>query len=304
MKSKKLQGIVFGVIGVLLFSTKAVMVKLAYQYEVDVISLLMLRMAFALPFYVIMLLIGVFKRGESAVFKNIVRLDWLKLVILGTVGYFLASWFDFKGLERIDASLERLILFVYPTFVLILASFYFNKKIKGSQIVAIVGSYIGVFVMFSGELIDEKSTGTDWVGVLLIVASGLTYAIYLVGSQNMMQKIKPKDFTNIAMIISCVCVLFHYLFTSDLNLMGLDLEVYGIGFLMALFATVIPSYFISLSVNLIGASRLAIIGCLGPVSTISLAMLFLGETLSIAQIVGAIIIVATVVWINLEKKKG
>lgn len=275
--------------GVLLFSSKAVLVKLAYQYEVDAVSLLLLRMTFALPFY----LVAAFLE-KPIIKRSLVRQDYLYLVGFGFIGYYLASYFDFLGLTYIKAGLERLILFVYPTLVFILSYVFLRKKITNYQAWAILVTYFGVAIVFVSELNQGQSEHVIF-GTVLIFLSALTYAGYLVGSGWLIPKFGATRFTSYAMIISCGCVLAHYSFTADFtNIFELPNEVYGIGLLMAIFATVIPSYLISFSIKTLGAGSFSIMGSLGPISTVLLAFFFLGEQLTLLQIIGAIVVIAGV----------
>ena len=150
------------------------MVKLGYQYDVDSISLLLLRMAFALPFYLVMAFL---KKPQSSVNKK----DYLWLIGLGLIGYYLASYFDFTGLKYIKASLERLILFIYPTLVVLISYIVFRKKINRNQAFGILLTYVGILVIFGTELQLENRDDV-LIGGSLIFLSALTYAAYLVGS--------------------------------------------------------------------------------------------------------------------------
>lgn len=268
--------------GILLFSSKAVMVKLAYQYQVDSVSLLLLRMAFALPFYVA---IASIKKPPS----EIKRKDYLWLIGLGLIGYYLASYFDFLGLQFIKASLERLILFIYPTLVVLISYVVFRKKITRRQALGIGITYVGILVIFGVEL--KLSDQSDVIlGGSLIFLSALTYASYLVGSGWLIPKFGSMVFTAYAMIVSCLAVIAHYSIATPSSLLDFPREVYLIGFLMAVFATVVPSFLISFAIKNLGASNFSIFGSLGPVSTIGLAYIFLNERISMLQFLGAIII--------------
>ena len=282
VNDSRILGITAGVTGILLFSSKAVMVKLAYGYEVDTVSLLLLRMIFALPFYVVIALLNKPQSKVSA--KN-----YMWLVILGIIGYYLASYFDFLGLQYIKASLERLILFVYPTLVLLISYIVFKKKITRKQALGVLTTYLGIVIIFGAELQIE---GQDKVvlGSLLIFLSALTYASYLVGSGWLIPKFGSTVFTAYAMIVSCVSVIVHYALSHPVGLFDFPPEVYWIGFAMGVIATVIPSFLISFAIKNLGANNFSIFGSLGPVSTIVLAYIFLEERLTILQLLGAFVI--------------
>lgn len=270
--------------GILMFSSKAVMVKLAYQYEVDTVSLLLLRMVFALPFYVA---IALLKRPQHSVQRR----DYLWLVLLGFMGYYLASYFDFLGLQYIKAGLERLILFVYPTLVLLISYLFLGQKISRPQAIGVLVTYIGIVLIFYSEL-SLSHNDQVMLGGGLIFLSALTYAGYLVGSGWIIPRFGPRLFTSYAMIISCMAVVIHYMIQNPSSIFSFQAEVYWIGLAMGVFATVIPSYLISYAIKILGANDFSIFGSLGPVSTIVLAYIFLGEVLTWPQLAGGVVILS------------
>lgn len=295
--STKGLGILYGILGVVLFSSKAVMVKLAYQYQVETLDLLMFRMFLSLPFYILILFI-IRKKRPSVDIKT---KDYLWLVAFGFVGYYLASYFDFLGLNYIKAGLERIILFVYPTIVVFLSWLFFRERITKVQTTAIVITYIGVVVTFWNEL--EIVGNEALVGGFLVLLSALTYASYLVGSGWLIPKFGVLRFTCYAMIVSTICILMHYTWAGDWDLFKYPLPVYGYGFAMAIFATLIPSFLVSASIERLGASNFSILGSLGPVSTILLAYLFLAEKLTYWQLFGMLIVIFGVTYLSLNRKR-
>ncbi|WP_108804025.1 DMT family transporter [Aquimarina sp. Aq107] len=294
-KSKQISlGIILAIIGVILFSAKAVMVKMAYKYQVTSEHLLLFRMSFSLPVYII---IAQFNKPASP--ENIKRKDYLWIVFFGFIGYYLASYFDFLGLQYIKAGLERIILFVYPTLVLIISRVFLKHKITKQQLVAILITYVGVLITFWQEL--QLDIPNLLSGVVLIFLSALTYAIYLVGSGWLIPKFGVVVFTSYAMIISSLCIISQYLIFDRSDILSYSSEVYVLSVLMAFFSTIIPSYLISSAIARLGASNVAIIGSLGPVSTILLAFFILEESLSILQIIGAGIVIFGI-YITTRKK--
>ncbi|MDG1805299.1 DMT family transporter [Flavicella sp.] len=289
-------GVVLAVLGVILFSAKAIMVKLAYHYEIDSVSLLLLRMLFSLPVYVVIAFVTRKQTNQS-----IKKTDYLWLVFFGFVGYYLASYFDFEGLQYIKAGLERIVLFVYPTLVLIISRLFLKTKISRIQIFAIFLTYLGVLTAFSGEL--DLSSENLYLGVGLIFMSALTYAMYLVGSGWLIPKFGVVRFTSYAMIISTICVLLHYIFTHEIDLLGYPQEVYFLGIGMAILSTIIPSFMVSKSIELIGSSNFSIIASIGPISTILLAYIVLGEQLNASQLIGTIIVIVGVSLVSRKAKK-
>lgn len=292
-----LLAVIAGIFGVGFFSAKAVMVKLAYQYDIDSISLLLFRMIFALPFYV---LIATQKTISRPV--RIRRNDIFLIIILGVIGYYLASYFDFLGLQHITAGQERIILFVYPTIVLILSRVFLKKRINRYQFIAVLITYVGVVITFYPQIASASLTGNYLIGAGFVFLSAVTYAAYLVGSQALIPRLGAARFTSYAMIIACISVILHYTLTRDFDLTGYPSEVYVIGILMAVVSTVIPSYLVSYTIKIIGAPNFSILGSLGPVFTIALAWFVLDETFTIVQVVGAIVVIGGI--FVLSKQKG
>ncbi|SDL31075.1 DMT family transporter [Kriegella aquimaris] len=290
--SEKGVGVLYAILGVVLFSTKAVMVKIAYGYGVDHLSLLLFRMVFAVPVYVI---IAFWKKPLNP--KEIQKKDFLWLIFFGVVGYYLASLFDFMGLHYIKAGLERIILFIYPTIVVLLSWLVFKKKITVTQFVAIAITYIGVIVIFSNEMGLNNGQNVLWGGFLIFL-SAITYAAYLVGSGWLIPKFGVVQFTSYAMIVSTVCIIVHYLLVGDLNPFQFSWEVYLLGGAMAFFATLVPSFLVSAAIQRLGASTFSIFGSLGPVSTIILAYLFLDEQITLIQLFGMLVVIGGVAFVS------
>ncbi len=283
--------------GIIMFSAKAVLVKKAYSLEIDTVTLLLLRMLFALPVYLVIAGITTWKNRDKS---NLSARQMFTIIALGLAGYYLASYLDFKGLNYVSASLERLILFVYPTMVVVLNALLNRSRIPSVQITAIAITYFGVFIIFfrSSALVEHSSLAK---GASLIFASALTYAFYLVGSGNLIPKIGSVRFTSYAMIISCLGVGIHYYLRNPAPLTGYSSEVYGLGLGMAVFCTVLPSFMISEAIRRIGAPKVAILGSIGPISTIIMAAVFLGERINAFQGLGTIIVISGVMLVNRQR---
>jgi drug/metabolite transporter (DMT)-like permease len=295
-KNNFLVGILLGVLGIVLFSSKAVLVKLIYRYNVDAISALLLRMLFSLPFYIV---IAYYFRNENKEIPN-TRNDYLWVFFFGFVGYYLASFFDFVGLTYIKASLERIILFIYPTIVLLFNKFFLKQSISKKQRFAIFITYFGIVITFGSEV--SISGENTYLGGFFVLLSALTYASYLVGSGWLIPKFGVMRFTAYAMLVSCICVFIHSMFMLNVNLFDFPKEVYFIGFLIAVFATVIPSFLVSISIKLINSSNFAIVAGIGPISTIILAVIFLNETITLIQVIGVIIVILGILFVSKNKK--
>ncbi|MDO6738006.1 DMT family transporter [Wenyingzhuangia sp. 2_MG-2023] len=291
-------GVVTALLAVFLFSSKAILVKLIYEFEVPTIHILLLRMLFALPFYTGILW---FQRKKTR--QKVTRKHYAWLLVFGVMGYYLASFFDFYGLKYLTASLERIILFVYPTLVVLIGALFLKTKITKQQAIAIVITYLGVFLTFASELQIHHDRHL-FVGVGLIFMSALTYASYLVGSGWLIPKFGTVRFTSIAMIVACVSVLVHYLFTDRISILNYSKEVYLYALVMAFFCTVLPSYLVSFAIQKLGASKFSIIGSVGPVFTILVAALVLGERITFVQAIGVVVVIIGVRVVSKKEKNG
>lgn len=287
-------GLLLAVGAALGFSMKAIFVKLAYNHGVDAITLLLLRMLFAMPFFVVIAFVEERKSESPMGTRNM-----LSICMLGMIGYYLSSLLDFIGLQYVSAGLERLILFVYPTLVVVISAFFFGKKIGREAIIALLLSYIGIaLAMFH----DIRFSGEEVIfGSLLVFGATLSYSMFLVGSGEIIPRVGSRRFTAYAMIVSCLAVIIQFAAVRDMSDLEQPMAVYGYGFAMALFSTVIPAFLLAASIHRIGASSTSIIGALGPVATIVMAALMLDEEISLLQIVGALFVVGSVTVLGSKK---
>ncbi len=291
-------GIIFVIIGAVAFSAKAVMIKLAYAYgeNVDPISLMMLRMIMALPFF----LLVAFWTNRNTNYVPLTKKDWIAICFLGVLGYYMASLLDFKGLQYISAGLERLILFLYPTFVVILSAIFLKRKINRSEIMALLLSYAGIMFV----VIDNVSVGSSNVikGGLLVAGSALAFAFFLMGSGEMIKRIGSTRFTAYAMTVSCIVTIFHYVITHAFTLPAFPKQVYGLALMLAIISTVIPAFLMNAGIRRVGASSASIMSSIGPISTLILAYFLLDETINSVQLIGTALVVLGVYLVGKSKK--
>jgi drug/metabolite transporter (DMT)-like permease len=227
--------------------------------------------------------------------------DKRNIVILGLVGYYLSSYFDFLGLQYISAALERLLLFLHPTFVLLLSAALFKRRITHRDVVAIVLSYLGIALVFGNELTTQP--GNVALGALWVLLSALFYAAYLIGSGRLVGRVGSLRFASYAGLVSCAGVVTHYLVTRDAAvIVSQPAPVYALALLMAAVSTVLPIVLTSEGIRRIGASHASIIGSVGPVATIFLGAIFLGEAIALIQLAGAGLVLAGVLAISLQRK--
>ena len=301
-------GVIITLIGAVLFSTKAVIAKLIYhQYEISVVSLLTLRMLFALPFYIGMFFQSLpgyrqMKRASNNIHNTSPQL-LIQCIFIGILGYYISSLLDFTGLKFISAGLERIILFTYPTFTLVFAALFFKTKITRYQLFALLVSYAGVALAFAGDIRAGHSSDIT-LGSILVFACAITYSLYVLMSGRMIPKMGVSFFTAVAMMSATAGVFVHFLFTGDSITMleQLPFKIYMYILVMAVFATVVPSLLLSIGLNRIGSSNVAIISSIGPMATILQAYLVLGEKFGVLQALGTVLVVAGVLIIGRKVK--
>ncbi len=291
-------GIGFVLLSAFCFACKGILIKLAFRYPIDPIALLTLRMAFSLPFY---LAIGQYlNRVEGPV--TLSRRQWLILAAVGITGYYFASLFNFIGLLYISASLERILLFVYPTFVLLLNAIGFGRRVTRQQLLALLLTYAGILLAFIGNI--RLSTQQDVaLGAFWVILSGLVYALYLVGSESVMRQLGSQRFTCYAMVAATVPTLIHGTLAAGTQLFQYPTPVYWLGLLMALFVTVLPTFMMAEGIKRVGAGNTSIIASIGPIFTIGLSTTILHEAISWQQLVGTGLVLSGVFLTSWRRTK-
>lgn len=262
------------------FSLKAVFVKLGYAAApVDALTLLALRMGMALPLFAWLVWMA---RADQPV-----RLSWrdgIRIVLLGTAGYYLSSLFDFYGLETIGPGLERLILYIYPTLVLVFQVGLTRRLPAGRTVQAMAICYAGLAIGFVHDLGHAGHGRGVWVGAGWVFASAVTYAMYYLGTGAMVARIGSMRLAGLAGGASSVLVLGHFLLAGHPGaLAALPAAVWWNAGLMAVLSTVLPVYWMALAIARMGAPQAAAIGSLGPVLTMLASWALLGERMSLAQ---------------------
>jgi len=296
------KGVIFAFFAAVCFSTKAILVKLLYAEGLDSHTALMLRMMFSIPFF---LYIAWDARNDIPKENELAKptaLHYFYLFVLGLLGYYLSSLFDFIGLQYISAGLERLIVFIYPTIVVILRLIFFKRKIRSAEVLALLLTYSGMFLVFYHDIWAVRFSNNRVVeGSVYVFLSTITYAFYLIGSEKLIPLFGAKKFTAYAMSISCVIVIIHGFITTGFQSFNLSLKIYGISLLMAMLSTVLASLLLSEAIKQIGSGKTAIIGSFGPVATISMAFWLLNETVSETEIWGTFLILGGVLWVSYKK---
>ena len=288
--------------GALGFSGKSIFAKLAYAASpsLDAITLVAFRMLFSIPFLLLMLWMA--RRNEGTRPRVVLsRRDWWTLCWLGFVGYYLASLLDFWGLQYISASLERLILFLNPTIVVVLSAIFFRRPVTRWTIVALVLSYSGIVLVFAHDFSHMPETRALVIGGGLVFASAVSYAIYLVGNGGLIGRLGAPRFTAYGMTISSLFVITQFVVMRPLSALDQPTLVYWHMAGIAVFSTVLPMWLTNEAIRMIGSSRVALIGTIGPILTIGLGTVFLAEPITLIQIVGALLVTAGVGVVTLRR---
>jgi len=287
-------GVLLAIGGVVFFSLRPVIIKLAYAYVVDPVTLLALRMIFSMPFF---LAAALWARGGSML-RPLSRRDLAAIAGLGLLSYYAASFLDFLGLQYINAGLGRLLQFIYPTVVVILSALFLGKRATRRDIAALVLTYFGLLLVFWHALGGEQQN--LWLGAGLVFASATCYAVYLVAGSEVIARVGSVRFTAYAMVVASVACIAQFFVLRPLSALDLPVEVYGLAVAMALASTVIPGFMVAEALRRIGANKVAIIGALGPVTAIVLGYLGLDEIMTPLQIFGSALVLVGVVVISIK----
>ena len=272
-----LSGLLLAAAGAIAFSGKAIIVKLSYVYGVDAVTVIMYRMLFALPFFIA---IGLWAERQAIARDNpLTRRDVIDIVGLGFVGYYLSSYLDFLGLQYITASLERLILYLNPTLVVLLGWAVYKKPIQPIRMLAMAISYSGVMLVFSHEL--SLAGPNVALGSTLVLGSAVSYAVYLLYSGQLVQRIGSLRLVGWATSVACVCCIAQFVVLRPLSAAVVPVEVVWLGVLNAVACTVAPVLMVMMAIERIGAALTAQTGMIGPMSTIALGVLLLDEPLNV-----------------------
>lgn len=278
------------------FSGKAIIVKLAYRHGVDAVTLLALRMLYAAPLF---LLLAWWASSRTGVKTLTPREKWT-VAGVGLLGYYLASLFDFLGLQYITAALERLVLFLYPTFVVLYSAAFAGYRIRRRDLFALTVSYAGIALVFVNDLTTQQTNVV--LGSFFVLLSALCYAAYLIGSGQLIRRVGSVRFACLASLAATAGVLVHFLVVRNVAVLAAQpAAVHGWAALMAAVSTVLPIVLTSAGIRRLGSGNAAMIGTLGPAATIFLGYAFLDEPITPVQLAGAALVVAGVLAIALKR---
>lgn len=279
------------------FSVKAIFIKLAYRYGVDVETFILLRMLFALPFYLAILV----SLRLNLQWKPVSGRALLQVFVLGLCSYYLASFLDLQGLRYISANFARLILYLYPTIVLFLGWAFLGRRISLRQLICVLCAYSGIILIFwQDQSFSTGATAPDWTGLtpttwgaLLAFGSALSFAVYVAFSENVIRALGSRQFTALAMIAASGAICVHFLARGDLSRLMQPWPVYGYALTVAFVCTVIPSLMMSAAIQKVGSATTGAIGTTGPIITLLAAAWILGEPFGPMHLVGMAIIIGS-----------
>jgi drug/metabolite transporter (DMT)-like permease len=289
-------GIAFALLGVLAFSFRPILIKLSYgAHPVSPNTLLFLRMTLSLPFF---LVIAWWLRGQRPALE---RRDWLAVAGLGFLGYYAASFLDFLGLQYVGAGVGRLILFLYPTMVLTLSFFFLHKTPTRREVVSLVMSYAGIALVVSDQVGTTGEGKLFLLGVLLVFASALCYAMYLVAGSQVVKRIGSMRFTAYSMAVATLPALLQFFALEPVSALELPANVWAYAVILATVSTVLPLFLQAEALRRIGATEFALVGAVSPVSVAVMSALGLGEPFGVPQVAGAALVIGGVLLVSLKR---
>lgn len=286
-------GLAIAIAGAVLFSTKAIVAKLLYRYQIDAVTVLAFRMLFSLPVFAV---VAIWQMRTEAPLSVADR--W-RLVGLGLVGYYISSFLDFLGLQYISVGLERLILFLTPTFVLLITAVVLKRRISRVEWLALALAYCGIVLVFAHDL--GGGAGDTVTGSLFVLGSAVSYAIYLLGSGELVRRIGSLRLVSYAMCVSSAACIAQFFVLRPASLLVQPAEVYGLSLLNGVFCTILPVFMTMAAIQRIGAATASQAGMIGPVSTLFLGALVLGEPITPVQLAGTGLVLAGIYMLSKKK---
>ncbi|MBM3734151.1 MAG: DMT family transporter [Acidobacteria bacterium] len=284
-------GVTFAIVSALGFSGKAIFVKLAYAgAKIDATVLLTLRMLFSAPFFALI----AWRASRDASRPPLSRGDWMWLVWLAFVGYYASTYLDFWGLEYISAALERIILFTYPAWVLLISAVWTRQPVRGRDIASLALSFFGIAMSFVNDMRFVGPGPMVWKGSLLVFGASVVYSFYLLGSKHVVLRIGSQRFTAWVVILAGLMMGTQFVLTRPLSQLVHPPRVYWMSLALAVVSTVVPIICVVQALKRISPAMVAVCSTIGPVLTILMASVFLDEPLTMMQVVGALLVLAGV----------
>lgn len=287
-------GIACALVGTIAFAFRPILIKLGYgAHPVSASTLLFLRMTLSLPFFLAM---AWWLRGAAPIAAR----DWAGIVALGFLGYYLSSLLDFLGLQYVPAGIGRLIMFLYPTLVLVLSSLFLSRPATRREFAALGITYAGIALVVSNQLGAAPEGRAFLFGALLVFASAMCYAVYLVAGSQLVQRVGSMRFTAYTMIVSTAPAIVQFLALESAASLELPEAVWGYAILLATACTVLPVFLVAEALKRIGANRFALIGALGPVTTVLADFALLEGVLAPLQLLGGALVISGVLLVTVK----
>lgn len=290
-------GLLFAIAGTALFGMKSIFIKLAFAEGVDATTLLALRMVIAFPLYMVILW-WVVRRSPERMSAITIK-DPFAILALGFMGYYLASILDFEGLSYVSAQLERLTLFTYPVMVALLSWLIFSEKITKRVWISLFFTYLGIVFLYSYEASADNPSIA--IGTGLVFLAALSFSFYVIFSKAYIMRLGSMFFTSVAMLSSTIFVLIHFFVTHEFSDLAVSATVWVFAALLGIVSTLIPSFLVSEAISRIGGTKTSIAGSVGPVFTVLLAVLILGEDFGWPHFLGMALVVVGVAVLDVKK---
>ncbi|KKB11101.1 hypothetical protein VE25_15125 [Devosia geojensis] len=294
-------GYAFAIGGAVLFSTKGIFIKLAYAHGVATETLLALRMAVALPVYAVIFL--VLARRTPGILGKLRGWTLVATMLVGLLGYYVSSYLDFAGLQFVSAQYERLVLFTYPFFVLVLGVWFFGDRMAWGVVPGMVISYLGLAVIFGWNLVAEPQG--LFAGTALVMAAALTFALYQHLARRQMKIIGAGIFTCVGMSTAGIAAIAQdAVVHGPGNLASVDAHTLGYGLALGILCTVLPSFLMNAGISRIGARATSTTAGIGPVATAAIAVVVLGEAFTIFHAIGTALVIAGITLFGRAERKA
>jgi len=291
-------GFLFAFASAALFAIRPIFVKLIYAEGVDSTTLIAFRMLFSIPIYAL-LLIWFLRDPQQRAKLNVKNVA--AICGIGMFGYYAASFLDLIGLQYVTAQLGRMVLYTYPTFVVLLGAALFNKPITKRVIASLLITYIGVAIIFGHDLSEFGEEVL--IGSLFILGSAVTFSFYLLFSKSLINQVGSRLFTCIALIAASIGILLHYSLTRSISAPQINQVALIYILIIAIFCTVIPSFFTTSAVARIGADKTGIVAMVGPAFTSTFAVLILAENFTVYHALGIAITIFGI-WVLQDQPQG
>jgi len=293
-------GYVFAILGIVTFSSKSIFIKLAYAEGIGAEALLALRMILALPFYLGIGALSLRDRRRAGTGLPSPVL-FVKAVLIGVLGYWVASYLDFLSLQRITAQYNVLILLTYPLFVVLFGALFFRQPVQRRAVIAFALAYVGVAVIFTGKL---ATLGSDIItGTGLVLAASVAFAFYMLFARDVIGQMGPRLFTCVTMIAMSTAAIVQFLLVAPVSALHTTPTGYGTVLLLAIIATVLPTFLMNAALQRITAQANATVGMAAPVMTIVMAAVVLGETMTVRDMLGAALVIGSVGWFTIGGRR-